>query len=126
DHEDSENLDVAARQLTLMERYLERFLSLRCGQPRPYARLDLAELVKSAVGLVRPAAKHHGAELASVDSPSRLWVQGDAAELEQVFVNLLVNALEAAVGSRHRDGAKPSIDAASRAAPANPPAVAVA
>ncbi len=116
--EDCENLDVAARQLTLMERYLERFLSLRAGQGRPHARLDLAELIRSAVALVRPAAKHHGVEL-KCDDPSRpLEVHGDATELEQVFVNLLVNALEAAVGQ--------AVGAASRAAPANPPTVAVA
>jgi signal transduction histidine kinase len=118
--DDCENLDVAARQLTLMERYLERFLSLRSGQPRPYARLDLAELIKSAVALVRPAAKHHGVQLDWADPARPLWLQGDATELEQVFVNLLVNALEAAVGYGR------AVGAACRAAPANPPAVAVA
>ncbi len=119
--EDCENLDVAARQLTLMERYLERFLSLRSGQPRPHARLDLAEGIRTAVALVRPAAKHHGVELAWDPSARPLEVEGDAAELEQVFVNLLVNAIEAAVGyGRAERGA------ASPAAPATAPAVAVA
>jgi signal transduction histidine kinase len=111
--DDCENLDVAARQLTLMERYLERFLSLGSGQPRPPARLDLADLLKSAVALVRPAAKHHGVGLEWAAPAAPLAINGDPAELEQVFVNLLINALEAAVG------------AASRAAPAAPPNVAV-
>jgi signal transduction histidine kinase len=117
---DCENLDVAARQLTLMERYLERFLSLRSGQPRPYARLDLAEPLRVAMSLVRPAAQHHGVQLQTADAGPRLWVEGDAAELEQVFVNLLVNALEAAAGYGRATGA------VCRAAPESPPTVAVA
>jgi signal transduction histidine kinase len=109
---DSENLDVAARQLTLMERYLERFLSLRAEagteqahteqahteQPRPSARLDVAQVIDSTVALVRPAARHHHVQLEWTRPQQPLWVRGDAVELEQVLVNLLTNALEAAVG----------------------------
>jgi len=58
-----ESLDVALRQLRLMESYLRQFLSF--GQPAPAVRqrVDAASLVEEVLGLVRPSCVHAGIDL---------------------------------------------------------------
>lgn len=93
---DLETLDVAARQLTLMEKYLQRFLTL--GRPIVERRepVDLAALVESVLPLVRPSALHVGVDVQFNPPPEALIVTGDGEALEQLLVNLLLNGVEAA------------------------------
>jgi signal transduction histidine kinase len=61
--------------------------------------LDLVEVVEQAARLVYPYAQEHHFSL-SLDLARRpLEVTGDFKELRQVFVNLLLNACQAMVGS---------------------------
>src|SRR5690606_12622768 len=53
-----ENLSVAARQLELMESYLQRFLILGRTAQRELVPVDLRDVATSALGLVRPLAEH--------------------------------------------------------------------
>jgi signal transduction histidine kinase len=96
---DFESLDVAGRQLTLMEKYLQRFLTLGRASARQHAPVDLAALVESVLPLVRPSAQHVGVELEFSPPPESLVVQGDAESLEQLLVNLLLNGVEAAASN---------------------------
>ena len=63
-----ESLEVATRQLVLMEKYLARFLALGASHPRRFEQLDFAHLVNDLLSLVQPAARppttlvHRGAE----------------------------------------------------------------
>jgi signal transduction histidine kinase len=92
----SEALDVALRQLELMESYLQRFMAL--GRERPLAAEDvsLSAVVEDALSLVRPACVHAGIELEFVPPSQPLSVRGDAEALRQLTVNLVINAVEAA------------------------------
>lgn len=91
----SESLDVAARQLKLMETYLKRFLAL--GRPSVAAveKLDIGSLVEEVLALVRPACRHARIELDFVQSCKALQVLAERTALEQVIVNLVHNAMEA-------------------------------
>ena len=93
---DFESLDVAARQLTLMEKYLQRFLTLGRPSVTQRAAVNLVELVESVLPLVRPSAQHVGVELEFAAPAEAVFVQGDAEALEQLLVNLLLNGVEAA------------------------------
>jgi signal transduction histidine kinase len=129
DEEEKESLDVALRQLRLMESYLQRFLAL--GQTRDAAHepLSLELLVEDAIDLVRTRAAHAGIELvynrrtsfgpeptatercclgkspsavavgSGLNEPSGTMVSGDADALRQLFVNLFINAIEAVSGN---------------------------
>src|SRR5262245_42141489 len=55
---DSTALDVALRQLTLLETNLKRFLDLGRGEELKFATCSLTSLVRDAVELVRPRCKH--------------------------------------------------------------------
>jgi signal transduction histidine kinase len=118
DEEDRETLDVALRQLRLMESYLQRFLALGQTRDAPHEPLALDALVEDALGLVRPRAVHAGVELVYNKKSSPLplvegsgvraektpvsleyfTISGDVDALRQLFVNLLINALEALGG----------------------------
>jgi signal transduction histidine kinase len=91
-----ESLGVAMRQLRLMESYLQRFLGLGRGRPTPYQPLSLAGLLEDVVELVRPACAHARIELQWQKCAEPLQVLGDHEALEQLLVNLVLNAIEAA------------------------------
>ncbi len=95
--EDDENLEVATRQLTLMEQHLRRFL--HTGAPAgDFAPVDLGELVQTVLPLVQPVATHTGIDVRFMPPTEVVPVSGDRGELEQLLINLLLNAIEAAPG----------------------------
>jgi signal transduction histidine kinase len=112
DLEEAETLEVALRQLQLMESYLQRFLALGQTNHAPHEPLNLESLVQDALDLARPRLTHAGIELvynqrfAPGRSPrgtapaiTAVSVSGDANALRQLFVNLIINAAEAVSGS---------------------------
>jgi signal transduction histidine kinase len=100
-HADPEPLEVALRQLALLEVGLKRFLDLgRTGQVRRQP-CSLAALLDETVALLRPQCRHAGIELrwpgageVAVAGGDRL--SADPGRLGQLFLNVLGNAVEAA------------------------------
>ncbi len=99
---DDETLEVANRQLELMEKYLQRFLCLGQNGDKPYAAVDLVPIVKSVVSLVGPNADHVNVTLHAELPAERVGVLGDGDALEQLVVNLLVNAIQAAAQDQEK------------------------
>ncbi|HTN73762.1 MAG TPA: HAMP domain-containing sensor histidine kinase [Pirellulaceae bacterium] len=93
--QNDENLQIAARQLGLMEHYLQRFLMLGRTMRIERTPVDLCQLTTSALALVRPLAEHLHVTLESTIHPQPVILQGEATSLEQLLVNLLTNAIEA-------------------------------
>jgi signal transduction histidine kinase len=93
---DAAALEVALRQLTLLEAHLKRFLDLgRADSPRREA-CSLAALVSEAADLLRPQCRHAGIELRWAPPAEPAVVLGDAGQLGQLLLNVLGNAVEAA------------------------------
>jgi signal transduction histidine kinase len=89
-------LEVALRQLTLLETHLKRFLDLgRAGALRR-APCSLSSLVSEAVELLRPQCRHAGIDLVFASAHDPLVLTGDAGQLGQMLLNVLGNAVEAA------------------------------
>ena len=105
--ESCENLAVAKQQLRLMEEYIQRFLQLgRPARERHSEPVDLSALLDEVLSLVQPTARHHGIDLEWVYPPmGTVVVAGDATELGQLMVNLLVNGIEAAAHHKATTGA---------------------
>jgi signal transduction histidine kinase len=115
-----ESLDVALRQLRLMESYLRQFLSFGQAAPAVRQRVSAASLVEEVLGLVRPACIHAGIDLqftAPRDCPNfrlsenetvplgavssaGLVLEGDPESLRQLVTNLVINAVDAAAANQ--------------------------
>jgi signal transduction histidine kinase len=93
---DTSALEVALRQLTLLETHVKRFLDLgRTESLRP-EHCSLTAVASEAVELLRPQCRHAGIELIWKPPDSPLMLLGDAGQLGQLVVNLLGNAIDAA------------------------------
>jgi signal transduction histidine kinase len=93
----SEHLKVARRQLQLMEEYLGRLLTLGRGSSElDRDELNLTNVVEDALKLVKPAARHVRVEVEFLPPAEPPLVRGDHDALQQLLVNLLINAVDAA------------------------------
>jgi signal transduction histidine kinase len=95
-HGDTEALEVALRQLDLLESNLKRFLELgRSGALRLEA-CSVLTLLDHVVSLFGPQSRHKHVELHWDRPATDIMVRADAGQLTQALINLLDNALTAA------------------------------
>jgi signal transduction histidine kinase len=98
---DSEAVQVALRQLHLLEAHLQRFLNLGKVGERPRQTCLVDSLLNEAVNLLRPKSRHANVDL-SWEKPEQTFpVLGNGDQLSQVFLNLIGNALDAAGPGGH-------------------------
>lgn len=90
-------LQVALRQLDHMESSIQRLLLLGRAEGPVRQPVDLAELAREALELVRPLAAHWGIALAFTEPQHSLVVAGDRTALVHALVELLLNAMEASL-----------------------------
>jgi PAS domain S-box-containing protein len=88
--------EMAARQVRHLSRLLDDLLDMsRLNQNKirlRRERLDLARLVRTAVGDQRATVERTGLKLSVTVPETPVWVRGDATRLTQVVGNLLDNA----------------------------------
>ncbi len=86
---------VMSEKMEQLNRIVEQILDFARGnEPRP-TRIQLNSLVEDLKLLVRHKFSQHQIELTCVLDPALPLMMGDAAQLEQAFLNLSLNALEA-------------------------------
>jgi two-component system, NtrC family, sensor histidine kinase HydH len=95
-HPKAEFLDILLRESERLNQVVEGFLGY--ARPRPEAdgkeAADLGAIARETAGLLAPQAAKAGIAL-RVSAPSVLRVRGSHAQLKQVLLNLLLNALQA-------------------------------
>ena len=99
-----ESLDVASRQLRLMESYLQRFLAIGKGVPAAQEVVTINGVVEEVLTLLRPMVAHAGVEIRWIAPQQALLVHGDPDALRQIATNLITNAIEAARGKTGEPG----------------------
>ncbi len=95
---DAEALDVALRQLALVEMHLKRFLDLGRASALRRQPCGLAGVLDETVALLGPQCRHAHIDLRwqpPAFSEESL-VEGDRGQLGHLFLNVLTNAVEAA------------------------------
>lgn len=101
---DRESLEVAIRQLRLMETSLKRFLQLGRGEQLPQQTVPLVALVAETLSLVEPACRHASIQLLFERPDAEVEVTGEPDSLRQLLLNLLLNAIEAATDPGGKQG----------------------
>lgn len=92
---DRESLSVALRQMSLMESYLLRFLTLGRGHMPQKIDFDFSQFMTEALQLIEPICRHHTISVTWQPPSSPVLIHGDAEGLRQMVLNLLMNAIEA-------------------------------
>lgn len=93
---DTEALEVALRQLALMEANLKRFLDLGSSQELRREPCSLNALIGEAVALLRPQCRHSHIDLRWQPPEADCRMLADAGQLNHVLLNVIGNAVEAA------------------------------
>jgi signal transduction histidine kinase len=97
-----ESLEVALRQMKLMDSYLRQFLAIGRPEPARHQAVKLAELVEEVLALLRPTYAHAGVDLRFPAPAEPFSLEGDPEALRQLITNLIFNAVEAAAANPER------------------------
>jgi signal transduction histidine kinase len=93
---DAEALQVALRQLALVESHLKKFLELGKGASLERKAHSLAAVLEEAIALIGPQCRHAQIDLRWQAPAEALPIRGDASQLGHLFLNVIGNAVEAA------------------------------
>ncbi len=90
-----ENASIAREQLMRCRGITQQFLRLSRGQRHDLVVIDLWEAIAAARRLVEPTAREHAVQITAVPTTSSLHVRAAEAQLQDVLINLFLNAIQA-------------------------------
>lgn len=92
----SKMLDVIARNSNRLRRLIEDMLtvSMQDGSNLDLKPVDIAKLLQVVVATLRPLAESRHVSLSFTESTEDIEVTADEAKLEQVFTNIVANAIK--------------------------------
>lgn len=91
----TEDLEIIEQEIRRMEKCLQLFLDF-ARPPKPERRpIDLALLVERTLALVEGRARKQHVALRFVQPPSTVVVEADEDQIQQLLLNLVLNALDA-------------------------------
>jgi signal transduction histidine kinase len=91
----SEDLAVIEHEIRRMERTLQTFLDFARPPQPDRRRLNLAEVVDRVFAVVKGRAKKQRVDLRSLQPDTQVRVEADRDQLQQLLLNLVLNALDA-------------------------------
>jgi hypothetical protein len=93
-----EDLGVMREKITHMEGVVSRVLGMSKAQSGAFKTIDLREAADNAVLLLRLKLQQLGVKVAVVAPAHVPWVEGNPGQIQQVFLNLMLNAVQAMSG----------------------------
>jgi PAS domain S-box-containing protein len=90
-----ENASIAREQLLRCRSITQQFLRLSRGQRHGAGIVDVREAVDAAQRLVNPTARAHSVQIVVHQVETSLNVQAGEAELQDLLINLMLNAMQA-------------------------------
>lgn len=87
--------EIIAAQIDRIERIVRQMLDRTRGEAADLAPLDLSALAERVCNITAPLLAERGVRLQKNFAPALPAVAGDAERLQQVFINLINNALDA-------------------------------
>ena len=98
----SEYLDVAHQQFRVIEKSVDRFLSLDKPTESTRSEFSVNELVQSVVQLIKPNTDHLNVELLLISPENEILMFGRRGDLQQAILNIALNAVDAAAANSAR------------------------
>jgi signal transduction histidine kinase len=93
-----EDLGVMREKISHMEGVVSRVLGMSKAQSGAFKTIDLREAADNAVLLLRLKLQQLGVKVAVVAPAHVPWVEGNPGQIQQVFLNLMLNAVQAMSG----------------------------
>jgi len=93
---DAESLTVALRQLSLVEMHLKNSSTLGKTIELQRGPCKLEAIVGETIELLGPQCRHAHTELRAIPAETTIDLNADAAQLSHLFLNVIMNAVEAA------------------------------
>jgi PAS domain S-box-containing protein len=90
-----ESASIARDQLLRCRNITQQFLRLSRGQHHGIAIVDLRDAIEAAQRLVSPTARAHSVQIVVYPTATNLNVRAGDAELQDLLINLLLNAVQA-------------------------------
>lgn len=92
---DREDLEVIIEQAERCSKIIKGLLGFSRAIPAEQNEMDVNESIRHALGMIQHQAKFHNIKI-EIDTDEDLPpVKGDSSQIEQVFLNLLINAADA-------------------------------
>jgi two-component system C4-dicarboxylate transport sensor histidine kinase DctB len=98
----ADNIGRIADMTQRMSRIIRNLRAFARQESAPVERVNLVEIVASAIELTRGVVAQGQVTLAYTPPSKPIWVRGGEVRLSQVFVNLITNAVDAMAQSEHR------------------------
>lgn len=96
------HLDVIKQSGEKAAQLVKNLLSVSKNQAENYSRVNLAQIVKDVINITRSAVPEN-IELRFQNDNHESFIKGNKSQLEQVILNLIVNAAEAIKNSKCND-----------------------
>lgn len=100
DPESSQQLKIIEAQAQRAARIVRSLLSFARNHPQERTPTDLNATVRDTLELINYQMRADGITLTQKLDPSLPWIEADPGQLQQVILNILVNAQQAIKGSR--------------------------
>jgi PAS domain S-box-containing protein len=91
----SEDLQLIEQEIRRMERSLNEFIDYARPAKSERRQLDLNEIAQGTIALIGGRARRRNVEMRFVPSNPSITVEADEGQLQQLFLNLSLNALDA-------------------------------
>jgi signal transduction histidine kinase len=91
----SEHVEIIEQEIRRLDERIQGFLKFVRPEEVSFGPVALAPLIASVIHAVEPEARRAGVTIDRACSDAALRVEGDAAQLRDVFLNLAQNAIQA-------------------------------
>lgn len=93
--EDREDLEVIIEQAERCSKIIKGLLGFSRALPADQMEIDINHTILQTIELVENQAKFHNITISINLSPGLPLIEGDASQLQQVYMNLIINAADA-------------------------------